>query len=231
MSDQLRHSDFRIRKLIGFLGISIPFVLPALTGGEVLSSISHYYYLTAPSLYFIIVLSSLGLFLISYKGFSARAFGEKDYINDDWLTNFAGLAVLALVLVPTACNGSGNGDIDAICRSGLFPLSGHLDNTADTIHLVAAGIFVALMGWMSFYKFTRDIPNKDCWQVKLYRSCGIITWVAVGTLFLYFITGASIKNFVFWMEVMALIPFGVSWIIKGETVEMIRELGHLRKEK
>ena len=229
MSDQLRHSDFRIRKLIGFLGISIPFVLPALTGGEVLSSISHYYYLTAPSLYFIIVLSSLGLFLISYKGYSARAFGEKDYINDDWLTNFAGLAVLAVVLIPTACDGSGSSRIESICQSGLFPLSGHLDNTVDTIHLIAAGIFVVLMGWMSFYKFTRDIPEKDCWQVKLYRSCGITTWVAVGALIIYFLTDASIQNFVFWMEVLALVPFGVSWIIKGETVEMLRELTYHKK--
>lgn len=62
---EIKHADYRIRKLIGILGLSLPIVLPMLFKWDVISSMSHYYYVTASSLFLIIVLSSLGLFLIS----------------------------------------------------------------------------------------------------------------------------------------------------------------------
>jgi hypothetical protein len=99
----LRQSDYRVRKLIGILGVSLPVSVPLLANYDIISSISHYYYLTAPSLYLIIVLSSLALFLISYKGYSKDT---DELINDDWLTNLAGVAALLVVLIPTACDES-----------------------------------------------------------------------------------------------------------------------------
>lgn len=66
-AEDLQHSDYRIRKLIGTLGISLPIILP-IVKHEFLASISHYYYSTLSSLIFIITLSAFGLFLISYKG-------------------------------------------------------------------------------------------------------------------------------------------------------------------
>ena len=92
-------SEFRIRKLIGLLGVSLPFALPLLGGGEVIASMSHYYYLTAPSLFFIITLSALGLFLISYRGNRRFNHGSREVINDDWFTNIAGAAILLVVLL------------------------------------------------------------------------------------------------------------------------------------
>ena len=41
----LQHSDYRIRKLIGTLGLLLPFTLP-IAKGLVLASISHYYSLS-----------------------------------------------------------------------------------------------------------------------------------------------------------------------------------------
>ena len=64
----LQHSDYRIRKLIGTLGLLLPFMV-YFAKGEFLASISHYYYNTLSSLIFIIVLSAFGLFLLSYKGY------------------------------------------------------------------------------------------------------------------------------------------------------------------
>lgn len=219
---EIKHADYRIRKLIGILGLSLPIVLPMLFKWDVISSMSHYYYVTASSLFLIIVLSSLGLFLISYKGYDKNTTEEKEIINDDWLTNIAGLAALLIVLIPTACDGSGSTTIDAICEDHL-PLFGHLDNTTDTIHLIVSGIFVVLMGWMSFFKFTLG-QDKKGWEYKLYRICGLITWLAVVLLVIYFNLNIQIQNFVFWMEVLALVPFGISWLIKGKSIEAIKQI-------
>ena len=76
ISTDLQHADYRIRLLIGALGLLLPFLLP-LAKGDFLASISHYYYDTLSSLIFIIVLSSFGLFLISYKGYKIDITTEK----------------------------------------------------------------------------------------------------------------------------------------------------------
>jgi hypothetical protein len=99
-SQELQPSDYRIRKFIGLLGLSLPIILP-ISKGEFLASISHYYYSTLSSLLFIIILSAFGLFLISYKGYVKDINSEE--ISDDFLTNIAGFAALLLVFIPTLC--------------------------------------------------------------------------------------------------------------------------------
>lgn len=216
----LRQSDYRIRKLIGVLGVSLPIALPLLADSTIISSISHYYYLTAPSLYLIIVLSSLGLFLISYKGYSKD---HDEFINDDWLTNLAGFAALLVVLIPTACEKSGSLVIERICTSGNLPLFGHHDPRTDTYHFIAAGVYIFLMGWMSFFKFTRG-EEKGSFRYLLFKSCGILVWSAILFLTIYFLTDAEIPNFVFYMETMAVVPFGLSWLVKGEAMASMTKL-------
>nr|WP_299385479.1 hypothetical protein [Allomuricauda sp.] len=228
----MRHSDFRIQKLIGILGISLPIMLPILGGFDIISSMSHYYYLTNPSLYFIITLSSLALFLVSYKGYSRKEsleqFGRKEPINDDWLTNLAGLAALLVVLIPTACNESGSDVIRKICNGSCnLPLLGHNDKFTDSVHFISAAVFVFLMGYMSIFKFTRDEPKKS--KRKLYRFLGGTVWFAILVLAIYFLAvryfnAEKINNIVFWMEALAVVPFGISWIIKGEAMPALRKI-------
>jgi uncharacterized membrane protein len=162
----------------------------------------------------------LGLFLISYKGFSKD---QDEFINDNWLTNLAGIAALFVVWVPTACDNSGSSTIDKICDNGNFPLFGHLDPPTDTYHFVFAGIFVFLMGWMSFFKFSRG-EEKGSSRYVLFKTCGTLVWSAILLLAIYFLLGVRIKNFVFWMETLAVMSFGLSWLIKGEAMSAIKEL-------
>lgn len=220
-----RPADYRIRKRIGILGLTLPFMLWALNNGNLLSSISHYYYVTVPSLCFIIVLSSLALFLISYKGY------EKDtgeLINDNWVTNLAGLAALGVVLFPTSCDGSESTVIDGICSLGKtdtkrFPLLGHLNESTNTIHFICAAIFVFLMGYLSLFKFTRgDI--KLSWKYKLYIISGALIWLSIALLGLYFLFELDLSYFVFWMETLAVVSFGISWIVKGETLQAVTNI-------
>ncbi len=212
-------SDYRIRKLIGILGLSLPFILP-ISGGEFLSSISHYYYLTLSSLLFIIILSSFGLFLISYKGYKIDPETEK--VSDDLVTNIAGLAALIVVFIPTSCLDSASDIIAAFCNSCENPLFGHTDKIKGTIHLISAGVFIFSMGWMSKYKFTRSDNQRNN---RIYRFCGNIVWSSIGVLIILVILEKLKIHFwmdtyyVFILETCAIIPFGVSWLIKGKVIE------------
>ncbi|WP_075343812.1 hypothetical protein [Tenacibaculum agarivorans] len=222
---ELQHSDYRIRKLIGILGLLLPILLP-LTGKELLSSISHYYYKPLPSIVFIIILSCFALFLISYKGYKIDKATEK--LSDDLITNIGGLAALLVVFIPTRCAGSESDFIDSLCGIDNFPLLGHDDPTSNTIHLVSAGIFIVSMGWMSRYKFTR---GSDTSYHKLYRTSGLITFIAAGILLLFFsiefifnTTFSLTKYDVFIFETIAIIPFAVSWLVKGQTISYLKKL-------
>lgn len=220
----LQQSDYRVRKLIGGLGLSLPILLP-LSEMELLSSMSHYYYYSLSSILFIIVLSSFGLFLISYKGYQKDSSNEK--ISDDFLTNIGGFAILIVVLIPTQCANSESVTIDALCASENYPLLGHMNKTLNIIHLISAGIFIFTMGWMSKYKFTRGQNQANN---KIYRLCGNIVWGAIALLIVLVIIDFFQENFqitkydVFILETVALVPFGISWLIKGEAMEDIKGL-------
>jgi len=223
IATQLQQSDYRIRKLIGVLGLMLPFLLP-IVEWEFFASISHYYYQSLSSLIFIIILSSFGLFLISYKGYAIDTTSEK--ISDDVITNIGGLAALIVVLIPTSCHGSTSAVVDAICSTKIYPLLGHDSNILNAVHLVSAGIFILSMGWMSRYKFTRSNDK----YTKLYRVCGNIVFAAVGCIVLLIILERLNVNFplkdyyVYIFEAVAVVPFGISWLVKGEVIEDMRDM-------
>ena len=222
----LQHSDYRIRKLIGTLGLFLPIVLP-LTAWDFYASISHYYYSTLPSLIFIIILSAFGLFLLSYKGYKIDKATET--ISDDFLTNIGGLAALIVVFIPTSCVGSTNSIIDAMCKACELPLFGHNKDWANITHLVSAGVFILCMGWMSRYKFTR---GSDDGNHKLYKWCGNAVFISVALILVciaieHFITDEFLIHdyYVYIFETTAVIPFGISWLVKGKAIDDVKAMG------
>lgn len=223
---ELKNSDYRIRKLIGTLGLCLPFIL-LISKGELLASMSHYYYSTLSSLFFIIILSAFALFLISYKGYKKDSTSE--VISDDIITNIGGFAALIVVFVPTCCIDSNSAIIDLICGNENYPLFGHKSKAKNVIHLISAAIFILSMGWMSKYKFTR---NKDDVNNKLYRICGNIVFISVGFIVLMIILEELklgkgswfFKYYVFIFETTAVIPFGISWLIKGKVIDDVKSL-------
>lgn len=225
ITTDLQHSDYRIRKLIGTLGLALPILLP-LVRWEFLASISHYYYYTSSSLIFIIVLSAFGLFLLSYRGYKRDKTTER--FSDNFLTNLAGLAALIVVVIPTDCSESMSLRIDGICKNGPLPLFGHTDTLQNTIHLVAAGIFILCMGWMSRFKFTRgsDVNNH-----KLYKFCGNAVFISVGLIVLFILIEKIYDGpfflkhyYVYIFETTAVIPFGISWLVKGKAIDDVKKI-------
>lgn len=143
------------------------------------------------------------------------------------LTNIGGLAALIVVFFPTYCTGSESEVIDNLCKSKVYPLLGHNDKFTNTVHLVSAVIFIFTMGWMSKYKFTR---GNDTTNNRIYRICGNVVWSAIALLFVLFIAdliqdGFKITKYdVYILETVAVVPFAVSWLIKGKTMKHIKEL-------
>jgi hypothetical protein len=209
-------SYFRIRKTIGVLGLLLPFLL-VIVQEEVLASISHYYY-GKSSVIFTSVLTAFGLFLISYRGY--RKDPVRDKLSDNLLTNTGGIAALLVVAFPTSCSGSNSELVESMVYSGSYPLFGHNDIVCNTIHLLSAGLFLFIMGWMSVFRFTRSNKTENRKENKLYRVAGYVVWASVLMSGLEFLFDFKVSDYdVFVLETTSVVSFGVSWLVKGKILQ------------
>ncbi len=195
-----------LRKYLGVLGIAMPFVL--IMGNDFLieESISHYYY-TKMSVVFTGTLIAFGLFLISYKGYDKK---QEELVSDNVITNLAGLFAWIVAFIPTACS---------YCAAGVP--NGHDDIVRTTIHLVSAGMFMIIMGYMAYIQFAKS-KKTDAITVRrnrIFRFCGLLIWAVVILLLLEHTLGFQFSSSdVFWGETVALICFGIAWLIKSKSL-------------
>jgi len=202
MKTNITHANLRMN--IGIIGVLLPFILAAGVRFEIRPSISHFYY-TSMGVVFTGVLWVFGLLLISYKGHNHSK------ISDNILTNLAGFLIVIASLVPTSCM---DGECDAV--------NGHQDSTLNCIHLISAGVFFILMGWMSFFRFTRN-KKEHRNRIKLYKFCGLMVWVSIAGMLLDIIFEVKLTEIdVFIWESLTLFFFGSSWLIKSN---FLRKLG------
>ena len=204
-------SYLAMRRLIGILGISLPFivVLGGLTQSDpgLQGSISGYYYSNMRDL-FVGILSGVALFLISYRGYEPI---------DDIVANLSGLFALGIIAFPTAMYSG------TPVRVGMFSIA---DNISEIVHLTFGALFFLALSFNSLFLFTRRHPGVMGREKKrrnmIYRICGIvmafaIVCITVYTLFLRQTSLAAIRP-VLILESVALLAFGVSWLVKGHTL-------------
>lgn len=213
-------NSLTLRKIIGVLGMAMPlllFILLYFDNGlqHPLESISHYYY-TRVSSVFVITISLLAFFLIVYKG--------KEPI-DFYISLFAGVFALLVVLFPTNNITDICGDITKKYAVTILPKS----DFRMYFHYTAAGLFFLCLSYMSFFLFTKSDKSpsergpKKRIRNRIYRTCGILTVLAILILFagsLKIIPSEYFKEYplTFWMETLAVESFGLAWLIKGETL-------------
>ncbi len=204
----------RIRKSIGYLGISLPIVLVFLSlipffKTSVQASISNYYYTNLREI-FTGVLCAVGLFLIRYTGFKSSSFWK----NDNLLTNIAGYMAFGVAFFPT------NPDSWAEKIYTLVPLN---LNLLGYIHYGFAAIFFFILAIISINVFTigqktnNQIPVSVFNENYIYRICGylilfFILMVPVFSLLNVFSSSTLL------FEALALFSFGTSWLIKGRAL-------------
>lgn len=203
-------SYLTLRKLIGILGMLLPFACllggSLFLNGPVLDSISAYYHSNIRDILTGLLVGA-SLFLLSYRGYERR---------DMIVAIVSGIAGLGIAIFPCASR------IEPSSAVGVFRLTPPI---AGYLHYGSSALFFILLGINSFFLFT--LGDKEKWTKSksirngIYRACGLVIFASLLTLaILSIILGnellATIWTFIF--ETVMLLAFGISWLVKGETL-------------
>ncbi len=203
-------SYLTLRKLIGILGMLLPFV--CLLGGSlfqnvpVMDSISAYYHSNMRDV-LVGLLIGVALFLMAYKGYEKR---------DTIVAIISGIAGLGIAIFPCASR------VDPSSAVGMFKLTPPI---AGYLHYGSSALFFILLGINSYFLFT--LGDKKNWTKSknirngIYRACGIVIFASLLVLaILSKILGDELVKTVwtFVFETIMLLAFGISWLVKGETL-------------
>ncbi len=207
-----------LRKVIGILGIALPLVLWAgslVVGNcqEIQLSISNYYHTRVGDV-FVGALCAIALFFFAYRG------PER---IDGIMGNIAGILGILVAVFPTTLKRADGMVIQCnVERSVSNP------EWVGSLHNICAGLFLLVLAYFSIALFTKNRPGETPSPEKIirnrvYRICGIIMILCVITcaVILYvdsFKAFAIEKKLIFWLETVALVAFGTSWLVKGETL-------------
>ena len=213
----------RLRKAIGWLGISLPFALIILSlipvfKTEVQVSLSSYYYTHLREI-FTGVLCAVGLFLIRYKGYTDKIFWK----DDNRMTNLAGAMALGVALMPTSP--------DACCEKA-FTIIPFCDDFLGWFHYIFAALFFIILAVMSFFVFTlgqkkkQQVTHGSFDENTIYRICGcaILVFSAMVPV-CQFLIPFPYSTLIF--ETLTLTTFGISWLIKGRVLSDTGRLGQM----
>jgi hypothetical protein len=190
-----------LRRAVGVVAVALPFVLLVgkllIDGPGLPGSISAYYY-TGMRDVLVGLLVAQGTFLLSYR------YERRDTVA----AAIAGVAVIGVALFPT---------------QPMHPTP--TDVVIGIVHLVCAATFFLTTAYFSLFLFTLSdgspTPRKLQRNV-VYRVAGVVILVC---LVLQVVTDNLLPRAVvdavhpvFWLEALAIVAFGVSWLVKGETV-------------
>ncbi|HWR32999.1 MAG TPA: hypothetical protein VN451_05720 [Chitinophagaceae bacterium] len=208
-------SYLTLRKAVGILGMSLPFLL--LSGYFFFEqdctfppSISHFYYTDLGNI-FVGTLCAVSLFLFSYNGHDK---------GDKVAAKIAGFFALLVALFPT--------DFDTFAEMKCSRITDGENPVSNILHYLSATILFSTFAFFSLVQFTKTgTPGKMAHAKKtrngIYKTCGwiIVTSIA-GIALVSFLPESlyiKIKPYkpTFILETIALLAFGFSWLIKGET--------------
>jgi hypothetical protein len=200
----------QLRRWLGIIGTTLPFVLvlgnvflravlkspPEWRGWDLQRSMSAYYY-TGMQNVFVGALVTIGAFLLAYEGRDKR---------EARAGTIAGISAVIVGLLPTVAPG------------------GHFTVISD-LHVAFAALLYLTLAYVSIWLFTRpdDGPRqRDRARNVTYRLCG---WTIVACIVLI---AVAEEHFVratvgayhpaFWLESLATVAFGISWLTKGEKI-------------
>jgi hypothetical protein len=214
-------SYLALRKAVGVIGVTLPVVLVLgnwrlFHASAIEDSISYYYYTSMRGV-LVGSLWAIGIFLMSYRGYQKR---------DEIAGRLACIFALGVALFPTAPS---TGTCDIV---HLFRLDhGGCDaaHVISFVHATCASLLFLTLAYFSLFLFTETHPGRKQDMTKkkrerniVYYICGwIIVASIIGILILHI--GMRIKTFgpipvLFAFESVAVIAFGVSWLVKGEFV-------------
>lgn len=212
-------SYYTMRRAIGILGITLPLILvagSALFGGcrEVQYSISTYYHTNMRNI-FVGYNCAVALFLFAYRG-------------HDWRDNLAGylgcIFVLGVAFLPC-----GISDPDQPClvpAPAQNPLVGKLHNLSALLYFIVLIVYAIFLFpkthldmitgekmFMGQQKRKRNVVYYLCGSLMSASLLLILTYVWIIEK-----QHPELRRLdpVFWLEVVILLSFGISWLTKGQ---------------
>ena len=207
--DRFSISYATMRKFVGWLGLSLPFILPA---GFVIffsrhgfpGSISGYYY-TGMRNYLVAALCVLGVLFIGYDAYNDKL--------DFWITNLDGIFAVGVAFFPT----------EPAAASAHQKDIGH-------IHFVFAALLFTTLAIMAL-RFTKTNPDSDSTSQKsrrnvIYIFCAVLIAASMLMAFIANFLPVAIKQdmpSLFWFEAIAVIAFIVSWLVKGAAFPVLND--------
>ena len=203
-----------LRMAIGIIGFVLPFVLPfgqillhalgirsSLQTPVIENSISSYYQTDMRNI-FVGSMCAIGVFLMSYRGYDRR---------DARAGRFAFVCAIGVALFPTS----------------PLPVATPDEKLIGGVHLTFAALLFLTLAYVSLKLFTQTDPNKAPTRQKLqrnkvYRVSGYVMLACIALIVVAALP--PIKAMVeqlsprFWLEAIAIVAFGVSWLTKGEAI-------------
>jgi len=201
-----------MRQLAGWVGVALPIAVAlgnwprtqALEG-----SISAYYF-TRMVGWFAGSLWVIGFFMASCRGYDKW---------DELSGRLSGFFALGVALLPM--------NIAGVTEGWVY--------VRGLLHWTCAGLLFIVLALTSLLLFTRSDRAPTPKKVRrnlCYRVCGWTMLAAIALIGLYNILERINRPLydhigrckpVFWLEAIAVISFGVSWLVKGETFEFLRD--------
>ncbi len=192
-------SYMTLRKFVGLLSLTLPFII--VIGSFILDhpprlqiSLSAYYYSHMRNV-LVGTLCGVSMFLFSYHGYNR---------TDSIISKLSGLFALGIAFFPTS-------------------LADDKSDINSKLHYISAGIFFALLSYMSIFLFTKtsgNITPEKRKRNRIYIICGIIMIVSVIGIPVDSIPAVhkliSFLKPTLIFETLALAAFGLSWLTKGE---------------
>lgn len=196
-------SALALRRAIGVIGIALPIIIP-IGAWKWLASLSAYYHTNMRDV-FVGALCAAAIFLLCYRGYE---------VKDRNFAMAAGVGAIGTALLPTALSAKPAG----------------WEQFASSLHWTFAAIFLASLTYIALGLFTKTAIGATPTPQKLkrnsvYRVCGWTMAACLVLLALYFwllpdAAKAALEPLhpVFVLEAVAVISFGIAWLIKGEAL-------------
>lgn len=203
------------RKIIGCLGLIVPFILTASAWvfgcGEVQTSISAYYHTSVQNIFSWIVII-IGIFFLAYPIL-------ENYKADQKPFRIAGILALLVAFFPTFL--SETNTTSCSFTENTTQLSGY-------IHNASAVSFFLLLAYICIFLFTKsnktfaEMPNNKKLSNRFYKLSGYTIVICIILIVIYefwaqkkFPELRDLKP-TFLLESIALIFFGLAYLIKGK---------------
>ena len=201
----------RIRNYAGFLGMILPWL--SLIGAVLVNfhsplgekfwndlSISATYYVT-PALAG--VLTAASIVLMCYDGYD---------LQDNIVTTFSGVFGIMIVLFPCDCS-------VATDYTGFFQLP---VSWSSKVHCTSAVIFFILLAYNSLFLFTKSDGQKTQ-KKRLRNNVYVVCGIGMLSAMILMPLPVSFPAKTWWVEMVALTFFGISWLVKGGAVRFLND--------